>query len=198
MKNLIIAPHIDDEILGCFAVLNEETSVCYLGVEDRSYVSAKERVMEMEEAARAKRFKWTLFNNTVNSYRCEQMISILEEEINRLQPEQVFIPNYSYNQDHRAVYDAAIVALRHHDINWFVKKVFIYEQPHTILWPYSNFTPNFYFQIDISEKIRTYGIYKSQVRAHRSADCIETMARLRGKQANIEYAEAFQCLRYVY
>jgi LmbE family N-acetylglucosaminyl deacetylase len=197
MKNLIIAPHIDDEILGCFALLNEDSFVCYMGVEDRSYVSAKERVMEMEEAAKVKGFKWTLFNNIVNSYSCDQMISMLEDQINRYRPKQVFIPNYSYNQDHRAVYDAAMVALRHHDVNWFVERIFVYEQPHTILWPYSNFEPNYFLQIDIAEKVSIYNLYRSQVRGHRSVDCIEIMARLRGKQANLEFAEAFHCLRYV-
>ena len=109
----------------------------------------------------------------------------------------VFIPLFSYNQDHRAAYNAAMVALRHHDINWFVEKVFLYEQPHTILWPYSNFEPNFYIEIDVSEKIKIYNLYKSQVRGHRSSEIITTIAKLRGKQANMEYAEAFRCIRYI-
>jgi LmbE family N-acetylglucosaminyl deacetylase len=197
MKNLIIAPHIDDEVLGCYSLLNEDTLVCYIGVEDRSYVSAEERVKELEDAASIKKFKWVLFNNVVNNYKSEELITSIEELINREKPENVFIPHYSYNQDHRAVYDASMVALRHHDINWFVDKVFVYEQPHTILWPYKNFEPNFYITINIKDKIKTYNLYKSQVRGHRSSEIIEIMAKLRGKQANVEYAEAFSCIRYV-
>jgi N-acetylglucosamine malate deacetylase 1 len=197
MKNLIIAPHIDDEVLGCYSRLDENTFVCYLGVEDRSYVSARERVKELEDAASFRKFKWTLYENAVNSYKCEDIISQLEKQINEQRPEHVFIPHYSYNQDHRAVYDAAIVALRHHDINWFVNKVFVYEQPHTVLWPYKNFEPNYFVGLNVSDKISTYNLYQSQVRGHRSGDFIEIMARLRGKQANMEYAEAFQCIRYV-
>jgi N-acetylglucosamine malate deacetylase 1 len=197
MKNLIISPHIDDEVLGCYSVLNEDTFVCYLGVEDRSYISAEERVKELEKAASIKNFKWVLFNNVVNSYKCEELISTLEEQINQQKPENVFIPDYSYNQDHRAVYDASMVALRHHDINWFVRKIYVYEQPHSILWPYRHFEPNYYIEINISDKIKTYNLYKSQVRGHRSSDTIKTMAKLRGKQANVDYAEAFSCIRYV-
>jgi LmbE family N-acetylglucosaminyl deacetylase len=197
MKNLVIAPHIDDEVLGCYSVLNENTFVCYLGVEDRSYVSAKERIEELKDAALIKKFKWALFNNVVNKYKCEELISTLEVQINEQKPENVFLPHYSYNQDHRAVYDASMVALRHHDINWFVDKVFVYEQPHTILWPFKNFEPNYFIALNVVDKIKTYNLYKSQVRGHRSCEFIETMANLRGKQANLEYAEAFQCIRYV-
>jgi N-acetylglucosamine malate deacetylase 1 len=197
MKNLIVSPHIDDEVLGCYSILNENTFVCYMGVEDRSYVSSKERVKEMESACSIKKFKWRLFNNVVNSYKCEELITSIEDIINEIKPENVFIPHYSYNQDHRAVYDAAMVALRHHDINWFVEKVFIYEQPHTLLWPYKDFIPNHFIELDINEKNQIYSLYKSQVRGHRSSEIIEVMAKLRGKQANLEYAEAFCCIRYV-
>ncbi len=197
MKNLVIAPHIDDEILGCFSVLNEDTFICYLGVEDRSFVSAKERIEELENAASIMKFKWKVFSNVVNSYKTEDLINTIEEKINDLKPENVYIPHYSYNQDHRAVYDAAMVAVRHHDSNWFAEKVFVYEQPHTILWPYKYFEPNFFIKLDVDEKIRIYNLYKSQVRDHRSPEIISIIAKLRGKQANVEYAEAFHCIRYV-
>jgi LmbE family N-acetylglucosaminyl deacetylase len=125
------------------------------------------------------------------------MITQIEDQINEHKPDRVFIPQYSYNQDHRAVYDAAMVALRHHDVNWFVKKVFIYEQPHTLSWPYSDFKPNYFIGFNIAEKIRMYGLYKSQVRGHRSASFIEVMAQLRGEQAGVPYAEGFECIRFV-
>jgi len=197
MKNLIIAPHIDDEVLGCYSVLNVDTFVCYMGVENRSYVSAEERVREMESAVSELKFKWTLFNHTVNQYRCENMIAQMEELINLHKPERVYIPQFSYNQDHRAVYDAAMVALRHHDLNWFVNKVFVYEQPHSLSWPYTDFKANYYIGMDVAEKIRIYGLYKSQVRGHRSSAFIEAMARLRGEQAGLQYAEGFECIRFV-
>jgi hypothetical protein len=65
------------------------------------------------------------------------------------------------------------------------------------LWPYKNFVPNYFIEIDIIDKIKTYNLYKSQVRGHRSSETLETMAKLRGKQANVDFAEAFCCIRYV-
>src|SRR3990172_8869023 len=123
MKHLIISPHIDDEILGCFSVLDKDTFVLYCGVEDRSYVSKEERVKELELVREHTHFKYKILGNLVNSYKAQDLISAFEQTINEHKPEFVFIPYPSYNQDHRAVYSAALVALRPHDTNHFVKKV---------------------------------------------------------------------------
>ena len=197
ISTVIIAPHIDDEILGCASILNSSTFICYLGVEDRSYVSAEERKFELKNASLKKGFSYDVYGCSVNNYTVPQIIPIIESTINKYQPSSVFIPNYSYNQDHKTVYDAAMVALRHHDQNYFVKKVFVYEQPHDFLWPVEHFNPNFFIPLNIQDKIETYKIYASQVRNHRSPETIISMAKLRGAQANIEYAEAFQCIRFV-
>ena len=130
------------------------------------------------------------------------MISPKEKTINNIRPEEIFIPYPSYNQDHRVAYEAALVALRPHDSNFFVKKVFAYEQPHVFLWDNSHqigsaFKPNYYKAIDIKRKIKAYELMETQVRAFRSQETIKSMAQLRGAQSNLDYAEAFQILRCV-
>ena len=114
----------------------------------------------------------------------------------------VLIPYPSYNQDHRAVYDAALVALRHHDTNHFVKKVLVFEQPHSFLWDYNHnisgsFKPNYYKKLDIENKIESYKLLESQVRGHRSPEILRTLAKLRGMQSGFDYAEAFQIIRWI-
>lgn len=194
---VVIAPHIDDEVLGCFSQLHPDTFICYLGVEDRDYVSVDERIEELKSAARKTGFKWELHDNIVNSYKLDHLIPIIENVINSVKPEKIFIPHYSYNQDHKCAYEAAMVALRPHDVNWFVKKVFVYEQVHNFIWPVREFTPNYFIPIDIYQKNETYSLYKSQVREHRSISSIRSLAELRGKQSMVDYAEAFECIRFV-
>lgn len=177
--------------------MNEDSFFCYLGVEDRIYVSKNERVEELKKVAKKKNFQYDIHEQKVNHYNAADLIALIENHINILKPLNVFIPHYSYNQDHRNVYDACITALRPHDKNWFVKRIFIYEQPHTFLWPYKEFIPNFYKKIDINDKIETYKLYASQVREHRSPEIITAIAKIRGKQANLNFAEAFQCVRFV-
>ena len=61
----------------------------------------------------------------------------------------------------------------------------------------SAFKPNYYKAIDIERKIKAYELMETQVRAFRSQETIKSMAQLRGAQSNLDYAEAFQILRYV-
>ena len=125
--------------------------------------------------------------------------TVFEKVINEYKPDQIFLPNPSYNQDHKTVYDAAMVALRPHDLNYFVKKVLIYEQPQVYLWNNTSreFKPNYYVPIDINKKIKAYKLMASQVRTFRSPEMLKSMALLRGAQGNLKYAEGFEIVRWV-
>ncbi|MDP7195382.1 MAG: hypothetical protein QF864_04215, partial [SAR202 cluster bacterium] len=139
-------------------------------------------------------------NNKVNDYKEADLIPKVEKTINEQKPDQVFIPYPSYNQDHRAVYNAALVALRQHDQNFFVKKVLVYEQPHVFFWSHNNkdqFNPNYFVTIDIEKKLNAYALLKSIVRSFRNPEHVKALAILRGGQSNCKYAEAFQVLRWI-
>ena len=200
MKKLIISPHIDDEVLGCGGILDSDTFVLHCGVEDRSYVSAEKRIKEVEDVRKIAGFKMKLLKNTVNNYKIIDLIPEFEKTINEVKPEMTFIPCPSYNQDHRAVYKAALVALRQHDINFFVKKVLVYEQPQDVFWDFNNgdsFKPNYFVPIDIEKKLKLYSLLKSQVRSFRSPEHVKAISILRGGQSNFKYAEAFKILRWI-
>lgn len=196
---LIIAPHIDDEVLGCFSFLRLQTRVLYCGVEDRPYVSAADRIAEMQTVATELGFTWKLLENEVNRYRMVDLIAPLVNHINELRPETVLIPQpSSYNQDHRAVYEAALVATRPHDENWRPRHVLVYEQPHTVLWPTAPaIEPTVFREIDIDAKLAAYRGYESQVRGHRSPEVVAALARLRGAQINRPFAEGFGLKRWI-
>jgi LmbE family N-acetylglucosaminyl deacetylase len=202
IENLVISPHIDDEVLGCGGILNKNSFVLECGVDKFHVVSREKRIRELESAQRILEFDFSTLTNLVNSYDVPTLIDQLSDEINKIEPEKIFIPYPSYNQDHRAVYEASLIALRPHDINFFVKKVLIYEQPHVFLWDHShnintNFKPNYFAPIDMERKKQAYLSLKSQVRNFRSPEFVEELARVRGRQAQLEFAEAFQIIRWV-
>jgi len=202
MKNLIISPHIDDEVLGCYSVLTNETHVMECGVDDFHIVNKEERLIELSNLANYKNIKYSVYDNKVNSYVIQNLIPQIEQAINTIKPEFIFLPYPSYNQDHVTTYGASLVALRHHDINFFVKKVLVYEEVHSFLWDYTHninnaFKANYFTAIDIEDKIKTYRILKSQVREHRSPETLTQIAKLRGTQSNTNYAEAFQIIRWI-
>ncbi|WP_339785940.1 MAG: PIG-L deacetylase family protein [Imperialibacter sp.] len=194
-RNLVISPHIDDEVLGAFTFLNRDTFVLYLGVEDRSYVSARERKNELSAVAGEIGFQYEVLDFEVNRYQTSDLISPIEKAINRHQPEYLIIPAESYNQDHRATFQAAHCAARPHDLNFFVKNVLVYEQPQTFLWPVRSFQPVYFKQLNLEKKLATYQLYASQVREHRSPEILKNLASLRGKQSNFQFAEGFEVMR---
>ena len=195
---LILAPHVDDEVLGCFSFLGEGTHVLFLGVEDRPHVSRDDRLAELSAAAEAAGFSWSALDFEVNRYRCSDLIAPIEEAIGKLEPDTILIPEPSYNQDHRATYDAALVATRPHDTNWLVATVLLYEQPHAVMWRHGReHEPNLFYRIDVDKKLELYEMYRSQVRGHRSPDIVKTLARLRGAQIRVPFAEGFYVKRQI-
>ncbi|MCW7538566.1 PIG-L family deacetylase [Aquabacterium sp. A7-Y] len=197
-KVLIFSPHADDEVLGCFSFLSPSCHVVYFGVEDRPEVSRAQRLEEVKASARKSGFQWEALDHTVNAYQAHELVTPMEKVIQRHRPDTVLLPQPSYNQDHRAVYDAAVTALRPHDKNWFVRNVLVFEQPDSILWPHGGErAPNYFRPISIEDKLHSYSLYASQVRGHRSPDLVKALARLRGAQAGHEFAEGYTVKRIV-
>ena len=195
---LVLSPHVDDEVLGCFSFLGPASFVLHFGAEDRPDVSRLERIQELKRAAGMLGFQWEVLENPVNNYRMQDLIATIEQIINRLRPSTVLMPEPSYNQDHRAVYDAGLVATRPHDTNWFVPNVLIFEQPDSVLWFHSAPSePTYFREIQIERKLAAYALYASQVRGHRSPETLRALASLRGAQIYRPYAEAFRVKRIV-
>ncbi len=198
VRALIFSPHIDDEVLGCFSFLNPNTHVLYGGVEQRPTIPRSQRIAELEDSAKHLGFSWTLLDNTVNQYAVADLIEPMEVLIDQHQPQTVLLPEPSYNQDHRAFYEAALVATRPHDTHQLVPEVFVFEQPHSIMWPHTQQPePTVFIPINIEHKLAAYSRYSSQVREHRSPDTVAALAALRGAQIMVSHAEAFQAKRLV-
>lgn len=201
-KKLIISPHIDDEVLGCGGILDSNTFIIECGVDEFHVVSKEDRIKELKAAQKISNFNFITLNHKVNYYELKPLIDDISNAINQQRPDIVFIPYPSYNQDHQTVYKASMVALRPHDINFFVKKVLVYEEPDMIQWNYSfnindTFKPNFFTEIDIERKINQYECLKSQNRSFRSSNFLRKISEFRGEQSMLKNAEAFLTLRWI-
>ena len=202
IKKLIIAPHVDDDVLGCGGILDDTCHVIYCGLDETGIdnrPSMDERLDEIHSVQNITNHSFDILDNLVNRYNEYELIGQIEKIINKNKPDEVYVCHPSYNQDHRTVYNATMVSLRPHDKNHFVSGVFVYEQPHMLFWDNGgvDFKPNHFVPIDIEKKIKVYECMKSQVRSFRSPEHLRAIGKLRGGQSNCEYAEAFQILRWV-
>ncbi len=202
MKRLIIAPHADDDVLGCGGILDHTCHVVYCGLDESGIDNRPEmdeRISEINKVQSITNHTFEVLDNLVNRYEEYKLISQIENIINHHKPNEVYVCHPSYNQDHKSVYNATMISLRPHDTNYFVPKVFLYEQPQVYFWNTTDrdFNANYFVEIDIDKKIKVYETMKSQVRSFRSFEHLRSNAKIRGGQSNCEYAEAFEIIRWV-
>ncbi len=217
MKVLIIAPHMDDEVLGCGGTiakhLEEGNSVFVCFIAHRAYgheFNEEKNEIEKRHAIKAKGvlgYKEQAFFELSDERLdgCIQDIIIpLEGCLFRLKPDIVYCPfREDNNQDHRAVFDAARVVLRP-SATPFLKSIYMYEVPSSTEQSppllESVFLPNCHVDVTkyIDKKIEAFRCYETERRAYphpRSEEALRVLAQKRGIEAGFEYAEAFMLLR---
>lgn len=199
--DLVIAPHIDDEVIGCGGAIDRcETApfVYFCGVDHFHEIPRGARMVEAKAVSEYLGYEYEVnMHSIVNFYKIGDFIDVLQGVINDKKPDKVYIPYPSYNQDHRTIYNASMIALRPHDRNFFVKKVLVYEGLGAFQWMNNDYKPNHFVPIDVNVKIEAYKLHASQVREFRSFDHVRSLAKLRGSQMGVPYAEAFMIERWV-
>ena len=217
---LIVAPHADDEVLGCGGIISkysangDEVYVVVvtnanIGAPDLFSVDAIKKVRD--EAVRAHgllKVTRTFFLDfpaprleTHPSYEISNALAkiIFENNIDTM-----FIPHKGdIHRDHTVVHYASLVASRPIN-NCPVKKILSYETLSETEWSSPNagdvFIPNVFIDITnfLSDKLKAMSCYSSQIKPAphpRSLNVIEHLARLRGSTIGCESAEAFMLIR---
>lgn len=216
-KVLIIAPHPDDEILGCGGIIirniaeGNEVYVCIV-TKGCLPLFNPERVEENRNDARKCHqhigIKKTFFLDfpaamleKVDRYELNGKILDVIKEV---QPDEAYIPHWGDMQkDHQMVAEAAMVALRpkYHPQ---VKKIFGYETMSETAWNapsvQNEFIPNVFVDITdyIEKKKEALSFFKLQISQFpdaRSIEAIDALAKYRGALMNMKAAEAFVLIR---
>ncbi|MCG9881067.1 MAG: PIG-L family deacetylase [Bacteroidia bacterium] len=220
---LILAPHADDEILGCGGTIAKkikEGHQVWVGVLTNANITdpAKYTIeklqnirAEAQSAANLLGVKEVLFGEvpaiTLDQYPAYKVTEVISNWISKFQIDTIYLPHRGdIHNDHKVIFDAGLVASRPVG-KYFVHSIFAYETLSETEWahPFSNdaFIPN-YFEVlsleDFKLKLDAMSCYKSQVRQFpnsRSLETIESLAKYRGSTVSAERAEAFMIIRTI-
>jgi LmbE family N-acetylglucosaminyl deacetylase len=217
VKTLVVAPHPDDELLGCGGTLlrrkSEGGSLAWLIVTGMSvetgWEAARVRKRDAEiEAVRAAVGFDAVYDLRLPPARLDELpaaviIEKFSATFREFAPEEVLIPHRGdAHTDHRLVFDAAAACTK-----WFrypsVRRVLAYETPSETdfgLGEGTAFAPNYFVDIgrQLDAKIATLRIYESELGEFpfpRSIEAVRALALSRGATAGFQAAEAFMLLR---
>ena len=220
-KLLVIAPHSDDEVLGCGGLISKVKNdggkayvlIFNLGFDKNDTVESQEkRKNEVKNAMEILNVDdYHLVhdkpdnNRNLDAKPLHSLIEIIESRssvsLEKIEPTMVAIPTvFSHHQDHVHVHRACIAALR--PISTPVSNIVLsYEAPEHSRWSASGvFEPNLFVEIDdvIDRKIEAFLKYNSQVSpGGRDADSIKNQAKYRGQEVGKKLCEAFFVHRFI-
>lgn len=204
---LVIAPHPDDEVLGCGGLIKKikdgrgKVYVLFLTVgntEDfspKGRSTARERLKEIEAVAKFLKynnyhlaFEGDKFHLKLDLLGQKKIMDVIERKspvsLEKIKPTIVAFPSFSsYNQDHQITAMASHAALRPspREKKHFVQTVISYEAPHD-LWRIQDLPePNFFVPLgktEINVKLSALKLYKSQLRPGANLRSPESMEAL--------------------
>jgi LmbE family N-acetylglucosaminyl deacetylase len=131
----------------------------------------------------------------------------LKEIIENVKPQIVYTHHFGdYNWDHRIAFDVSLMACRPNVGDVFPKQIYSYEVLSSTDRSFQNnlnvFAPNVFEDIKdtIELKKKALQCYKTELRKYphpRSPEALEYLARKRGNEVGLEFAEAFQLIRKI-
>lgn len=220
MKTLVIAPHADDELIGCGGTLlrrvAEGGTVGWILMTAMSQeagwapTAIAKRELEIEKVrlglgVQQENFFTLGFCATrLDVVPLSSLVSKINDVFNLFTPQEVLLPYPGdVHSDHRIGFEAASActkSFRHPS----VRRILAYEtlsETNFIVDPRDHgFNPNFFIDIGhfLDRKISLFNTYESEVGEFpfpRSERAVRSLAEIRGVQAGVEAAEGFMLLR---
>jgi LmbE family N-acetylglucosaminyl deacetylase len=219
---LVIAPHADDEVLGAGGLIARlrrngcSVNVLFASVDGMKHygldrpTTVAERDSEIERVADLMGFQFEVLYHgrdlieKLDTVPQRDLVDAFEQAINRVRPDLLALPHGSdFDQDHIACFRAGFAAARPIPTTCgkhFVPRVVTYEMP-KLTWSEQAFQPTLYVDItrDLEKKLAAIQLYVSQLRQPphvRSLENVAALARLRGSESGVSFAEGFRVYRW--
>ena len=217
-KVLVIAPHADDETLGCGGTLlrhahsGDELYWVILtavkkeyGYDERFVASRAKEIESVGSSYPFKRiFQFQYAPAKLDTIAMQELVTQLGEVFSQVNPNQVYIPfSGDVHTDHQRAHEACCACIK-----WFrypsVKKVLSYEvlseTEFGVNSSQARFNPNVFVDISdyIDKKVELCKIFESELAEFpfpRSERAIRSLADVRGAASGFNAAEAFMLIK---
>lgn len=209
MTTMVIVAHPDDEAFGLAGTIARiaksgerviVVSLCKGNRPGAEYVESS-RVRSFQASCEHLGAEWKLFSNSDVGLDEREAAAIIENMVKTYCPTTVYTHNINdLHRDHVIVANATIVACRPTPTST-VDKLLMFEIPGTSEWLFGStgttFVPSVYVDVGDYMEIKQHvlSLYNTELRSFPDARSIESvcvLARHRGKQVGVDYAEAFQ------
>jgi LmbE family N-acetylglucosaminyl deacetylase len=204
-KVMVLAPHTDDGEIGCggsiarFAEAGREVYYVAFSSAEESVPESMARDILKTEVKEATKILGIspdhlfLLNYSVRKFPAHRQ-EILEDMVRlgkELDPDIVLLPSTNdTHQDHQTISQEGFRAFKR-------ISMIGYELPHNNL----SFSTHLFTVLDeehVNLKIEALNCYRSQAhRAYATADSVMSLAKVRGTQIAVKYAEAFEVVRWI-
>lgn len=216
---LVVAPHPDDETLGCggsllrhkqlgddihWLIVTNMSEEC--GYSESQVEKRTQEILEVENAyGMASTHTLKYMPAGLDKVPTGDLVAAISKVIQEIKPAIVYTPyRYDVHSDHKACFDAAISATKQFRAP-FIESIRVYEtlsETDFNLNPIHTFSPNLWIDISdfIEEKLRIMEIFSSELGDFpfpRSIQALRAQSQLRGSQIGAEAAEAFMLLKDV-
>lgn len=219
-KVLVIAPHPDDETLGCGGSLlrhianGDEVHWMIVTAITTEIGFTSERVgrrnVEIEKVGKAYGFagihRIGFPAMYLDSVEKRQLIEAIGAVVQRIKPEILLIPyRNDAHSDHAVVFDATVScskSFRYPSVHGVYVYETLSETEFGLRTDDPGFRPNLFVEISswIDRKISIMRMYDGEILEFpfpRSETCIRAQASLRGSQAGVQAAEAFMIVKEI-
>jgi LmbE family N-acetylglucosaminyl deacetylase len=204
MKRLVVAPHCDDETLGCGGLLAKYRYECGVVVAAQP---DNVRRKEFEVAREILGYERARFLGLPDGRIGEDMhtlVGLLDEVIAEMRPLELYLPFPSMHQDHIAVYEAGIRAgrLSMTEGHWYTPSLYVYDVAayDVVLHP-TDLRWNVFEALDeeqIDTKVNALSAYASQaVTGPHPVNSVKQQAGVVGNARQVPWAEPYALVRGV-
>lgn len=223
MKNiLVVAPHPDDEILGCGGTIAKHVASGndvkviivtngFLGAPELFKKEGTDRVRkEALESHKLLGVSQTFFLDfpapRLDSIASYKLSIAIEKVIRQNGITDIYIPHRGdIHKDHRITYESCLVSARPINNNP-VMRIFAYETLSETEWaaPYADeaFIPTHFENISstLGQKLKAFECFSTQIKSFphpRSLESIANLSKVRGATVGMHNAEAFMVIRQI-